>query len=149
MADLNIPIYVWLIGGVAGGLLGLLLATLLFRSACDLVSVEPPGWLKSAGIVLLTTALNAPINFGINLAVAALGRAMNLSPGWSLLLAIVMALPLNVLLAAVLYMFLLRVRFLKGALIWVLQTLMGSLVGGVGTLLVIGVWTIVDGVRRL
>ena len=144
-----LPLYLWLIFGVVGGLLGLALATLLFRSACDLTSIEPPGWLKSSGIVLLTTALNVPIEIGVYWTVSALGRAVNVSAEWSLVLAIVAALPFNILSASVIYMFLIRVRFFKGALIWILQSLMGTLVSLIGVLLVIGVWTIADSVRRL
>ena len=149
MSDLALPVLVLWIGGIVGGLLGFFLSVLLFRAACDLVSVEPPSWLKSAGIVLLLNLLNVPLSFAIGLGVGLMAKALNLGPEWSFVLGFLVALPFNALLAALLYMFLLRVRFFKGALIWVLQSLLGLLVGGVTLFLIIGVWTIADGVRRL
>jgi len=163
-----------MVGIVAGGFLAAVvafaLAVLLFRAACDLTSVEPPGLLKSCLVVPVIGIICSPIVFGVLYGFWALGEAFHLPsvavrtsvvglqalgetlhlPGIALsVLASLTCVPLCALAAGVLYIPLLRVGFVKGATIHVLQSLLGMLVSAVLILLTIGVLTIVQGIVRL
>jgi hypothetical protein len=129
--------------------LGFLLSVVLFRAACDLCTVEPPGFLKSCLVILLLSVVNVPVAFGVLFGFRMLGQELHLTELTVYLLASVACIPLLALLEGVLYMPLLRVRFLKGATISVIRGLLGLLVTSVLVLLVVGGMTIVQGVYRL
>jgi len=129
--------------------LGFLLSVVLFRAACDLCTVEPPGFLKSCLVILLLSVVNVPVAFGVLYGFRVLGQGLHLTELTGYLLASVACIPLLALLEGVLYMPLLRVRFLKGATISVIRGLLGLLVTSVLVLLVVGGMTIVQGVYRL
>ena len=129
--------------------LGLFLAVLLFRSACDLCSIEPPGWLKSVGIVVLLGVLTAPLGYGMMLAVSALGRTSGMSDVSIQIVGWLVSLPFQALVAGLLYRFLIPVKYFLGTLIWGIQALLSVLVMVVLGLFVVGCFTIVEGVLRV
>jgi hypothetical protein len=129
--------------------LGFLVSVVLFRAACDLCTVEPPGFLKSCLLVLLLGVVNVPVAFGLLYGFRLLGEGLHLTAFTVYSLASVACIPLLALVEGVLYIPLLRVRFLKGATISVIRGLLGLLVTSVLILLIVGGITIVQGINRL
>ena len=140
---------VLVVGAIIGLPLGLLLAALIFRSACDLCSVEPPGWWKCVGIVVAVGLLGSAIGFLIGLVAGAVGRSAGTSDLALQVIASMIGLGFQTVLAAVIYKPLLHVGFLKALLISVIQMLLTVLVMGVMVLLFIGGFTLLEGIFRL
>ena len=129
--------------------IGFLVGVVLFRAACDLCSVEPPGFLKSCGVVVLVGLVCSLVAAGIGFGFGLLGEPLHQPAITMQVLAwFACVLPCS-LVAGALYVPLLRVRFLKGATIYLVNWLLGSLVSAVVILFTIGAITIVQGVYRL
>ena len=129
-----------------GGPIGLLLAGVLLKAACDLCSVEPPPHLvRCLVIALVLVAIGAPLGYGAHL----LGKSLGPSENLAVLVAVVLFLPFFAIISTLIFVPSLRVRPLKGAKIWLVQTLINAVVGAVVVMLVIGGWTTVDSIRRL
>jgi hypothetical protein len=143
------PIWILLIAGVIGVPLGLLIAAFFLRSACDLCEVSAPRWGKALLIVVLLGIVGAGVGGGLTLAAAAVtGRLA--TPSWvTQTIATGASLFAQCLISATLYIPLLRVRFRTGIAIWLWQLLMSTVLWGLTVLLLIGGWTLVDGVRKL
>lgn len=129
--------------------LAFLLSVVLFRAACDLCTVEPPGFLKSCAVVILVGLVCAPVAAAVGFGCGLLGEKLHQPPLTMQVVAAFACVPPCALVVGALYIPLLRVRFLKGTTIYVIQWLLGSLVGLVFILLTVGVITIVQGVYRL
>jgi hypothetical protein len=154
-----------------GALLGFLLTVVLFRASCDLCSVEPPRFLKSCLVVLLIQLVSAPIVGGVAFGFAYLGSALRQTgitvslvgiPGIHrladtvhlpnvsfLILSTLTSIGLIALVSGVLYIPLLRTRYLKGATISLIQSLLERLVSAVLLLVTVGGIVIVQGIIRL
>jgi hypothetical protein len=130
-------------------LVGLFLQVLLFRSACDLCSIEPPGWPKSLAIVIGVGIVCGLIAGGIVLLGAAAGRSAGATgatvPGVSL----VASLPIQAALAALAYMLILRVRFVTGMLVWLIQSVLMVLISAVLLLLLMGGAVVLEAFQRV
>ena len=142
MSELTIPVWAWIVTAIVL----VPLAVLLFRSACDLCSVEPPGWLKCLVIVVIVALIGSAIAFPMRFGVAAL----NDSSTWvAAALAVALSLPIQAVLIPLLYKFVLRTRFVTALLIWGIQLLLSTLVLTLLLLLVAGGFTIVEGIDRV
>ncbi len=135
---------------VAIAIVGILLGALLLRSACDLCLVEPaPSYLRC----LLLTAVLAPvvalIGYGANWAASRLTGQLGVAPDNAPFIAVLLAIPVLAIVCVVVYIFALRVQPTKAATIWLVNTLISSVVTAVLVMLVVGGWTTVDSVRRL
>lgn len=146
MNDLPLHGTTLIVGAIIGIPLGLLAAVVLFRSACDLCSIEPPGWLRCLFIVVVVGVIGSAIGFLGELAVAAVSSASVVAVH---VVAALASLPMQAALGALLYKFLLDVSFLKALLIWVIQALLSILIAGVVVLLLIGALTLVESVVRI
>jgi len=136
--------------GGAGAVAGLLLGALLLRSACDLCLVEPPPrYLRCLLLTIVLALVGTPIGYGAKWASTRLTGELGLAPDNAPFLAVVLVLPILAIVCVLLYIAALRVRVAKAATIWVVNTLISSVVAAVLVMLVIGGWTTVDSVRRL
>src|SRR5262245_34717077 len=118
-----------------GGPIGLALAGLLLKAACDLCSVEPPPHLvRCLVIAIVLAAIGAPLGYGAYL----LGKTLGPSDTLAALVAVLLFVPVFAVISTLIFMPSLRVRPLKGAKIWLVQTLINAVVGGVVVMLVIG-----------
>ena len=133
-----------------GVIFGLLLTALLLRSACDLCSVEPPpSYLRCIVVTIILTAISVPISMGASIAAAVVVTALRFSAGNVPFVATLFALPVVAVISTLIFVVAFRVRVLKGSAIWLVNTLINSVVYAVMLLLLFGGWTLVDGVRRL
>lgn len=116
-----------------------LLFTLIFQAACSLANVEPPGFLYSLLLVLVTLALTVPVN-------GVLAYLLAHSPLYELLgTAVVVAFQcfagfiVCVLLSSILYVLALRISLTKGLLTGLYEQLLALLAFSLlyGTLFVI------------
>ncbi|HLW65814.1 MAG TPA: hypothetical protein VKS79_10880 [Gemmataceae bacterium] len=127
----------------------LLLEALILRAACYLASVDPPSYLKAILLILINGAVAGPAGYGIGLVVGLLGVSSRVPAEGILLTAGVLGLVVGAIIATVIYTVALRVRIHKGLLVWFFETCVRTLVVAVFGLFAIGVWTIVDGIRRV
>ena len=127
----------------------LLLEALILRAACYLASVEPPSYLKAILLILLNGVLASPVGYGLSLLIGSLGASARMPAEGILLLAGALGVIACALIAAIVYTIALRVRFDKGLLVWFFESCVRTLVVAVFGLFAIGVWTIVDGIRRV
>ena len=135
---------------VLGIPLGLLLAALLLKAACDVCSVEPPvHYFRCLIIVIVLQVLTAPLAFGLYYAGKHLPGALGVSETSAFVLGLLAFLPVSAVVSTIAYVLALRVGPLKGAKVWLVQNLINAVVTAVGVLLVIGCWTTVDSIRRL
>jgi hypothetical protein len=125
------------------------LQVLLFRSACDLCSVEPPSWPRALVIVVIVSLLGVLMAGGFALLVGMVGRSSGASKLVPEIAGAVFSLPVQALLAAILYKPLLHVGLFRGLLIWVLQRMLSVLIEAVLLLLAVGGATLVEGFRRI
>jgi hypothetical protein len=130
----------------AGIVIGLFLGALLLRSACDLCQVEPPP--KYLRCLALTIVL-ALIGFGAKWAASRLTGELGVAPDNAPFIAVLLALPILAIVSVFIFIAALRVRPAKAATVWVVNTLISSVVAAVLVMLVVGGWTTVDSVRRL
>ena len=131
------------------GIIILLVEALLLRAACDLSSVEPPSYLKAILLIVIYGALASPAGYAIGWVIGRLGANSRMPEEGLWLLGAFLGLLVGGLLASIIYTIALRVRFHKGLLIWFFETCVRTLVLAVFGLFAIGVWTIVDGIRRV
>jgi hypothetical protein len=142
------PIATEAIGAAIVG--AVLLGALLLRSACDLCSIEPPPkYLRCLALTLVLALIGAPIGYGAKWAASRLTGELGIAPDNAPFIAVVLALPILAIVCVLLYVPALRVRPMKAASIWVVNTLISSVVSAVLVMLVIGGWATVDSVRRL
>ncbi|HEV3144176.1 MAG TPA: hypothetical protein VGZ47_09855 [Gemmataceae bacterium] len=127
----------------------LLVEALILRAACDLSSVDPPSFLKAIVLILIYAALATPVGYAIGWFVGRFGTSARFPDEGRLLLAGVLGLLAGGLIASIIYTIALHVRYYKGLLIWFFETCVRALVFAVIGLFAIGVWTIVDGIRRV
>jgi len=129
---------------------GILLGALLLRSACDLCTVEPaPSYWRCLALTIALGLIGVPMAYGVWWAGTRITGQLGVAPDNGPFLAAILALPLLAIVCILLYIAALRVRPGKAATIWLVKTLITSVVGAVLAMLVVGGWTIVDGVRRL
>jgi hypothetical protein len=129
--------------------IGYFIGVLLFRAACDLCSVEPPGWLKSFLVVLVIGLICAPIAYGIGYGFSVVGETFHFSAIPVRVFATFACIPPCALVAGILYIPLLRIGYLKGTAIYTIQSLLGTLVMAVVGLFLLGSITLVQGIVRL
>jgi hypothetical protein len=132
-----------------GSVIGLLLEALILRAACYLASVDPPSYLKAILLILINGALATPVGYGLGLLAGLLGGSSRMPAEGVLLLAGALGLIAGALVATVIYTIALRVRLHKGLLVWFFESCVHTLVVAVFGLFAIGVWKIVDGIRRV
>jgi len=125
------------------------LQVLLFRSACDLCSVEPPGWLRAAVVVLIVSGFGFLLAAGMAFLIGLVGSSWGASKMVLMSMGALLSLPVQAVLAALLYKPLLHVALLKGMLIWALQRLLSVLLEAVFALVIVGGATLVEGIRRV
>jgi hypothetical protein len=127
-------VWVFLIGNVYGNILlfflivgSILLLTLIFQAACSLANVEPPGFLYSLLLVLLTLVFTVPLN-GF-LAYLVVGSVMHQWVGGAVVATFLFFIGfiLCVLISSVLYILLLRISILKGFLTGLFEQLLALL----------------------
>ena len=126
--------------------IAVLLAGVLLKAACDLCSVEPPPHLVRClvlGVVLAGIA--APLGYGAMLA----GKSLGSSDQAAAVIAVAAFLPVFAAISILVFVVSLSVRPLKGARIWLVQTMVNLVVAAVGLMLVVGGWTTVESLRRL
>jgi hypothetical protein len=147
MSGIGVPNY-FVLG--AGGFLGLLLAALLLRSACDLCLVEPPpGYPRCLLITLLLVLIAVPLGIGASFMAAMIAAAVRISSSNAPLVAMLLALPASAVICTLVFLAAFRVGPLKAAAIWLVNTLLNGLVATVLLLLLMGGWVTVEAVRRL
>ena len=129
---------------------GPFLAGFILRSACDLVGVDPsPSYRRCVLVAVLLALVGGPVIAGVALGHKALSIAMQLPDAFAIAAAILVGVALSAIVCTVTYVLAFRVRLLKGASVWLVDSLMRSLLGGVAALLIVGIWTTVEAVRRL
>ena len=130
--------------------LGLLLAALLLRSACDLCSVEPsPPYLRCVILTLVVLAAGAPLVWCSRYAATTLGASLAFGDDLIVIVTLAVFLPVYALLSTLIFVPSFRVRPVTGVKIWLVNTLITSVVAAVVGLIFVGGWTTVDGIRRL
>ncbi len=136
------------LGAIA--IVGILLGALLLRSACDLCLVEPaPSYLRCLLLTIVLAPVGVLIGYGANWAASRLTGQLGVAPDNGPFIAVLLALPLLAICCVAIYIFALRVRPAKAATIWLVNTLISSVVTAVLVMLIVGGWTTVDSVRRL
>jgi hypothetical protein len=138
-----------LIAAIVAIPLSFLVSVVLFRAACDLCYVEPPGFLKACLVVILVGLVCAPVAAGVVFGFGVLGGWLKQPAVTMQVLAAFAAVPPCAAVAGAVYIPLLRTRFLKGATIYVVQWLLGALVWSVLVLFGLGAVTLVQGMIRL
>jgi hypothetical protein len=134
----------------AGIVIGLFLGALLLRSACDLCQIDPPPkYLRCLVLTIVLALIGAPIGFGAKWAATRLTGELGVAPDNAPFIAVLLALPLLAIVSVFIYIAALRVRPTKAATVWLVNTLISSVVAAVLVMLVVGGWTTVDSVRRL
>jgi hypothetical protein len=127
-------IWQFLSGNIFGNILlffvligSLLLLTVIFQAACSLANVEPPNFLKSLLIVLLTLACTVPLNGGFAYFLVRVQLNEWLGIGGVVALAFLVGFVVCVLISTVLYIVLLRISLRKGFLTAVFEQLLALL----------------------
>ncbi len=115
--------------GVCSILIGLVLAAAILRAACRLCGVKEPGLFKAVGIALLVTLVQTLVSLPIAMVLAAVGTAHGMPPRDLRILASLAGLPEAILVAAILYVPLLKVSFGKGMLVALVQVLVILVLG--------------------
>jgi hypothetical protein len=140
---------VWVVLALVG-LVSVAVATLLLRSACDLIGLDPaPTLRRSFTLVVVLTLLNVPIFFAIH------GLVQWIAPsfGWAQSdywwIGAALDLPALLVLCTFILMPALRVRVGRALRISVIFSLLCLLVSAVTGLLVVGVSTVIGSVARL
>lgn len=130
--------------------IGVGLATLLLRSACDLIGMDPaPSWLRSLLVVVVLIVVEVPILYGLHrlALVSAPHLGIAATQAWMLTEAL-NALALLVVGPWVLIPFL-PTRLGRAYRIMAVFLLLCALVGSVLVLLIVGMGTLVGAVSRL
>lgn len=129
-----------------GGPILIVLFGFLLKAACDLCSVEPsPHIVRCLVVALIMTAIGVPLGY----AAYWLAKSAGLTESSLAVAAIVIFLVAFAIISTLLFIPALGVRPIKGARIWLVHTLINSVVVAVGAMLVIGGWTTIDSIRRL
>ncbi len=135
---------------VPGILIGLFLAALLLRSACDLCQVEPsPGYWRCFALAVVLAPIGFGVSFGAEWAAGRVLTQLGYATADPTVLVVLLSLLVMAIVSVVIFVPVLRVRASKAALIWLLDTLLSGMVLAIMTLLMIGGWTIVGSIRRL
>jgi hypothetical protein len=144
-----IPLAVVTIGALVGFVIGLCLAVLILRSACDLCDVPAPGFLKALVLMVAQSLISGAIGAGIGFGLGFLSTFIGASQSLFQLFGVAILLLISALIAVAIYMPTLRIRFTKALSVWGWQTFISAVVFGVAVMLLIGGISIVEGVGRL
>ncbi len=118
----------------------------LLKAACDLCSVEPaPHIIRCLVVALIMTAIGAPLAY----AAYWLAKSAGLTESSLAVVAIALFLLAFAIISTLLFIPALGVRPVKGVRIWLVHTLINTVVVAVGAMLVVGGWTTIDSIRRL
>lgn len=138
------------VGASVGGVIGLFLAALLLRSACDLCGVDPaPRYLRCLVVALVVGLIHAAIGYGLGRGMLAFASLLHLSDTAAAVLAVLADVPVSAAVSTVAFMIGLRLRFTKALLVWLIYTLLSLLIGAVIFMLALGGMTTIDAFGRL
>jgi hypothetical protein len=127
-------VWLFLIGNIYGNILlffliigSILLLTVIFQAACSLANVEPPGFLYSLLLVLITLVFTVPLN--AFLAYLVVGSVLHQWAGGAVVASFLFFIGfiLCVLISSALYIVLLRISILKGFLTGLFEQLLALL----------------------
>lgn len=140
--------------GIAGSgfglVMGLLIAGLLLRSACDLCGVDPsPSYLRCLVVALIQMLLNAALGFGMGYGVEAVATAIRLPDELAVIVGIGLTLLPSALLSTLINLIAFRAGFIRSFFIWLVDLLLNLLVMAIIVLILLGVAAMIGGIDRL
>jgi hypothetical protein len=131
-------------------LVGLAVAAILLRSACDLTGVDPaPSWRRTLALVVIIGAADLVLVYLLRALVTSIAPSRAWEPATQSITTAALNWPILILLSASVLMPGLRLRLGQSLRIGAIFTLLGLLVSSVTGLLLVGVSTIVGGFARL
>ena len=115
--------------------LGLVVGALLLRIACSICRAELPGFFKAIGVAFIVGFLGVIAGSAVGFVLGAVGYIAGIPSAAVQVVSLIVGLPVNMLLSALLYKVLLATTFKKGVLIWLVHLLFTVLL--LGTLILI------------